>query len=83
MRLRLSQKGDLLSQRLARYAEFEGFLKAMQENYAAEKAARIELRGGDESDNESQYTLVEDEEIEQLSSKEEITYHADIEIGGD
>ena len=83
LRLKLSQRGDLLSQRVARYAECEEFLKAKAAQYAAERAQRIELRGGAESDAESAYTLVEEEEQEVLSFKEEITHHAEIEIGDD
>ena len=48
------------------------------------RARRIELRGGVESDAESAYTLIEEEEREQLEMTEEVLDAGeDIEIGDD
>ena len=49
----------------------------------ASRAQRIELRGGVESDNESAYTLIEEQEEEELSYKEEVIGTEEIEIGDD
>jgi len=48
------------------------------------RARRIELRGGAESDAESNYTVVEEEEREELERSEEVIDDGEeIEIGDD
>ena len=83
-RLKLSLDADLLKRRQEQHAAFEEFLKAKAEEYDGERARRIELRGGAESDNESAYTLIEEEEREQLEIMEEVLDDGEeIEIGDD
>ena len=73
--------------RQAKHHAFEQFLIQKAEEYKATRQARIDLRGGVESDNESAYTLIEEQEEEELDYKEEIIAKAeddpDIEIGED
>ena len=71
-RLKLSLDADLLKRRQEQHKAFEEFLKAKAHEYDSERARRIELRGGAESDNESAYTLIEEEEREQLEITEEV-----------
>jgi hypothetical protein len=59
-------------------------LRAKQKEYDDMRARRIELRGGVESDAESAYTLIEEEEREQLEMTEEVLDAGEeIEIGDD
>ena len=50
---------------------FEAFLRETSALYAEQRAGRVGLRGGVESDNESAYTLIEDVDEVELSYKEE------------
>jgi len=82
--LKLSLGADLLKQRQVKHAQFEGFLRAKADEYKQMRAKRIELRNGVESDNESAYTLIEEEEREMIEMVEEIVDDGEeIEIGGD
>ena len=75
---------DKLRERKEKHAAFEGFLRAKQKEYDDMRARRIELRGGVESDAESAYTLIEEEEREQLEMTEEVLDAGEeIEIGDD
>ena len=75
--------GNLLKRREA-HAAFEAFLRAKQSEYEMMRAKRIELRGGAESDDEDAYTLVEEEEREQIEMVEEILDDGEeVEIGDD
>lgn len=59
-------------------------MRAKQKEYDDMRARRIELRGGVESDAESAYTLIEEEEREQLEMTEEVLDAGEeIEIGDD
>ena len=75
---------DLLKKRHEQHKAFEQFLKAKAAEYKALAAQRIALRGGTESDDEDAYTLVEEEEREQLEMTEEVIDDGEeIEIGDD
>jgi len=80
-------KGDELKARQEKQRAFEEFLRIKAEDYKMARQARIDLRGGVESDNESAYTLVEEQEEEELDYKEEVIgmveEGSDIEIGDD
>jgi len=80
-----SQLGaDKLRERQEKHAAFEDFLKFKQTEYDEMRAKRVELRGGVESDAESAYTLIEEEEREQLELTEEVIDDGEeIEIGDD
>jgi translation initiation factor 3 subunit B len=82
-KLKLSMQGDMLKQRKQQHADFEEFITAMNALYREQKQARTDLRDGDESDNSSAYTLIEDVDEVELSYKEEIIGQEDIEIGDD
>ena len=69
---RAGLQGDMLKQRQEKSQQFEAWLKMKDEEYKAQRQARIDMRGGLESDNESAYTLVEDVDEVELSYKEEI-----------
>ena len=71
-RARAGLQGDMLKDRQEKYRAFEEFLKVKEDEYKAMRPARIDLRGGAESDNESVFTLVEDVDEVELSYKEEI-----------
>jgi translation initiation factor 3 subunit B len=75
---------DLLKARQEKHKAFEDFLRIKAAEYDEMRPRRIELRGGVESDDEDAYTLVEEEEREQLELKEEIIDDGEeIEIGDD
>ena len=75
---------NLLQRRKEAHQAFEEFLRIKQQEYEAMRPRRIELRGGLESDDEDAYTLVEEEEREQLGITEEIIDDGEeIEIGDD
>jgi len=83
-RLKLSLDADLLKQRQTKHKAFEEFLRQKSQEYADMRARRIELRGGAESDAESNYTVVEEEEREELERSEEVIDDGEeIEIGDD
>ena len=83
-RLKLSLDADLLKRRQEQHALFEAFLQAKAKEYNAERPRRVEMRDGGESDNESAFTLIEEEEREQLEVTEETMDDGEeIEIGGD
>ena len=83
-KLKTMLDADLLKRRQEQHELFENFLRLKAEEYAGMRARRIELRGGVESDNESAYTLVEEEEREELEVTEEtIDDGEEIEIGDD
>mmetsp|Transcript_34406 Transcript_34406/g.107948 ORF Transcript_34406/g.107948 Transcript_34406/m.107948 type:complete len:675 (+) Transcript_34406:83-2107(+) len=82
-KLKTLLKGDELKARREKHRAFEEFLRLKAEEYRASRAQRIELRGGVESDNESAYTLIEEQEEEELSYKEEVIGTEEIEIGDD
>ena len=69
---RAGMQGDLLKDRQNKSKAFEEWLKIKEEEYKANRLARIDLRDGVESDNESAYTLVEDVDEEEISFKEEV-----------
>jgi len=75
---------DLLKKRQDQHAAFEEFLRVKAAEYSEMRPRRIELRGGVESDDEDAYTLVEEEEREQLEMTEEVIDDGEeIEIGDD
>jgi len=83
-RLKTQLGADLLKQRQVQSKAFEEFLRAKSQEYASMRATRIELRGGAESDAESNFTVVEEEEREELELTEEIIDDGEeIEIGDD
>jgi translation initiation factor 3 subunit B len=67
-----SLQGDKLKQRQQKHRAFEAFLEQKAQEYKELRQARIDLRGGAESDNESAYTFIEDVDEVELSFKEEI-----------
>ena len=74
----------LLRARVEKHKAFEQFLRIKSEEYREMHAKRVELRGGVESDNESDYTIIEEEEREMLETFEEIIDDGEeIEIGDD
>ena len=69
---------------MEKHKAFEQFLRIKTEEYNEQRAKRIELRGGVESDAESNYTLIEEEEREQIEMAEEVIDDGEeIEIGDD
>ena len=83
-KLKLSMQGDRLKQRKQQAADFEAFIKEMNQQYDGTKKARMDLRNGAESDNSSAYTLIEDIDEQELSYKEEnLGLDESIEIGDD
>ena len=73
-----------LKQRKEKAAAFEHFLRVKAQEYAEMRPKRIELRGGVESDDEDNYTFVEEEEREEIEMVEEIEDDGEeIEIGDD
>eukprot|EP00308_Calcidiscus_leptoporus_P021349 CAMPEP_0119378408 /NCGR_PEP_ID=MMETSP1334-20130426/48186_1 /TAXON_ID=127549 /ORGANISM="Calcidiscus leptoporus, Strain RCC1130" /LENGTH=665 /DNA_ID=CAMNT_0007397605 /DNA_START=14 /DNA_END=2011 /DNA_ORIENTATION=- len=72
LRAKRSLQGDMLKQRKEKHEAFEAFLRETSALYAEQRAARVGLRGGMESDNESAYTLIEDVDEAELSYKEEV-----------
>ena len=73
-----------LRQRVEKHAEFEKFLRLKAKEYDSLRKERVALRGGVESDDEDAYTLVEEEEREQLELVEEVQDDGEeIEIGDD
>jgi len=75
---------DLLKKRQEQHAAFENFLRMKADEYAEMRSQRIALRGGVESDDEDAFTLVEEEEREQLEFTEEVIDEGEeIEIGDD
>ena len=67
-----------------KHKAFEAFLRAKAAEYAELRSKRVELRGGVESDNESDYTIIEEEEREMLETTEEVIDDGEeIEIGDD
>eukprot|EP00310_Coccolithus_braarudii_P012456 CAMPEP_0183351492 /NCGR_PEP_ID=MMETSP0164_2-20130417/25201_1 /TAXON_ID=221442 /ORGANISM="Coccolithus pelagicus ssp braarudi, Strain PLY182g" /LENGTH=673 /DNA_ID=CAMNT_0025523685 /DNA_START=48 /DNA_END=2069 /DNA_ORIENTATION=+ len=83
LKAKRSLQGDMLKQRKEKHEAFEAFLSETRALYAQQRAARVELRGGLESDNESAYTLIEDVDEVELSYKEEIIGRVSVEIGDD
>jgi len=82
--LKLSLDAGKLKERKEKHAAFEEFLRFKQREYDDMRAKRVELRGGLESDNESAYTLIEEEEREQMEVAEEVLDDGEeIEIGDD
>jgi len=83
-KLKTMLDADLLKKRQEQHAAFENFLHMKAEEYAEMRSQRIALRGGVESDDEDAYTLVEEEEREQLEFTEEVIDDGEeIEIGDD
>jgi len=82
-KLKQSLQGDMRKQRNQQQADFKAFITKMNAVYMEQKASRKDLRGGDESDNSSQFTVVEDVNEQELSFVEEIIGQEDIEIGDD
>merc|ERR1740138_807867 len=71
-KLKTMLDADLLRQRQEKHKAFEEFLRVKATEYADMRPRRIELRGGVESDDEDAYTLVEEEEREEIEMTEEI-----------
>ena len=69
---RAGLQGELLKDRQNKSKAFEEWLKIKEEEYKTNRQARIGLRDGLESDNESAYTLIEDVDEEEISFKEEV-----------
>jgi len=83
-KLKQSLQGDRLKQRQQQHGAFEAFINMLNDQYAAEKKARMDLRDGAESDASSAYTLVEDIDEQELSYQEEnLGLDESIEIGDD
>jgi translation initiation factor 3 subunit B len=83
-RARAGLDADLLAARVEKHKAFEQFLRIKSKEYQEMKAKRVELRGGVESDNESDYTIIEEEEREMIETTEEIIDDGEeIEIGDD
>jgi len=83
-RLKTMLDADLLKKRQEQHAAFQEFLKFKATEYNEMRAQRIALRGGVESDDEDAYTLVEEEEREELERTEEVIDDGEeIEIGDD
>jgi len=83
-KVRSSLDADLLRARVEKHAAFEEFLRIKTKEYAEMRPKRIELRGGAESDNESDYTIIEEEEREEIERIEEVIDDGEeIEIGDD
>jgi len=83
-KLKQSLQGDRLKQRQQQHGAFEAFINILNDQYAAEKKARMDLRDGAESDASSAYTLVEDIDEQELSYQEEnLGLDESIEIGDD
>jgi len=81
---KLALDAGLLQERQQKSAAFELELKKRTEEYNRLRLQRIELRGGVESDNESAYTVIEEEERENLEITEEVIDNGEeIEIGDD
>ena len=75
---------DLLKARQEKHKAFEEFLRIKAKEFDEMRPKRIELRGGVESDDEDAYTLVEEEEREEIARVEEIIDDGEeIEIGDD
>ena len=77
-------EGGAVAARKDKHLQFEEYLRAKAAEYEAMRPRRIELRGGVESDAEDAYTLVEEEEREELERLEEVIDDGEeIEIGDD
>jgi len=83
-KLKLALDAGLLKERQQQSAVFEAELEKRREDYNSLRAKRIEMRGGVESDAESAYTVIEEEERENIEITEEVIDDGEeIEIGDD
>ena len=73
-KLKTMLDADLLKKRQEQHKAFEAFLRIKAKEYADMRPKRIELRGGAESDDEDAYTLVEEEEREEIEMTEEVIF---------
>jgi len=70
--LKRSMQGQELKQRQEKYELFMAFVERKNVEYKEMRQARVDLRDGVESDNESAYTLIEDVDEQELNYREEI-----------